>query len=270
LPPSFPGEPMSDEGLFSGRMIDVAGLSYSVGASPILRDLSFAVEKNDFVLVFGQNGAGKSTLMKILSGIVAASGGRVSIAGKDVGLYSRRELATVLSYLPQADEFSLPILVKDVLLSGRYPYRSLFKKFSGHDRELFEKGIERFSLGGLLERNIQTLSGGERKKVLLATAFIQDVPLILLDEPLSSLDPGSTVGLKKMLVDLHGEGRTIVLVSHEIEHFFSQANKLLALKRGTKSYFGEKKFSRQLFQQVYDVSFQRAFIDGKEIIYLNE
>jgi len=251
-------------------MIKVTGLSYFAGMRPILRDLNFSIEKNDFVLIFGQNGAGKSTLLRILSGIVSAKKGEVMIAGKNVALYSKKELATMLSFLPQSDEFELPILVKDILLSGRYPYRSIFKKLSDRDNDVYEKGIERFALGDLLGRNIQTLSGGERKKVLLATAFIQDVPIILLDEPINSLDPGSTVHLKKMLEYLHHEGKTIVLVSHEIEHFFPYANKILALKNGEKSYFGEKIFSPQLFHEVYEVSFQRTLIGGKEIIYVNE
>jgi iron complex transport system ATP-binding protein len=251
-------------------MIEIAGLSYFAGMRPILKDLSFSIKKNDFVLIFGQNGAGKSTLLKILSGIVSARKGKVLIAGKNIALYSKKELATIVSYLPQSDEFGLPILVKDILLAGRYPYRSIFKKLSDRDNDIFDKGVERFELGGLLDRNIQTLSGGERKKVLLATAFIQDVPVILLDEPINSLDPGSAVHLKKSLEYLHHEGKTIVLVSHEIEHFFPYANKILALKNGMKYYFGDKIFSPRLFYHVYEVSFQRTLIGGKEMIYINE
>ena len=172
--------------------------------------------------------------------------------------------------MPQSDEFGLPILVKDILLAGRYPYRSIFKKLSDRDREIFAEGVERFGLGDLLKRNMQTLSGGERKKVLLATAFIQDVPIILLDEPVNFLDPGSTVQLIKMLENLRDSGKTILLVSHEIERFFSSANKMLALKNGRMSYFGDKKFSRELFREVFQVDFQRTFFDGKEILFVNE
>ena len=232
-------------------MIEVAGCFIVPGRRPILQELDFSVKKNDFVLIFGQNGAGKSTLLKILAGLIPAGKGEVLIDGKNVARYTKRELATLLSYLPQSDEFGLPILVKDILLAGRYPYRSIFKKLQGRDRQLFAAGVERFGLGDLLQRNMQTLSGGERKKVLLATAFIQDVPIILLDEPLNFLDPGSTVQLLKMLENLHASGKTIVVVAHEVERFFPSANKMLALKNGRMSYFGKKIFSHELFQDSF-------------------
>jgi iron complex transport system ATP-binding protein len=251
-------------------MVEARGISFSVGSRSILHGLDFAIEKKDFVLVFGQNGAGKSTLLRILAGMLRADNGEVALAGRSVASYSKRELAARLCYLPQSDEFVLPILVRDILLAGRYPYRSFFKKLTCRDREIFDSGVEHFRLGDLLERNMQTLSGGERKKVLLASAFIQDVPLILLDEPLNFLDPGSAFHLVKMLENLNRDGKTIVVVSHEIEHFFPQANKMLALKNGGMRYFGGKLFSAELLQDVYQVSFQRIMAAGREIIFVHE
>lgn len=251
-------------------MIQVADLSYFAGGRPILQGLNFSIDRNDFVLLFGKNGAGKSTLLRILAGMIPAWKGEVRINGKNVARYSKRELATMLSYLPQSDEFGLPISVKDILLSGRYPYRSIFKKLSVRDQELFTEGVESFGLGDLLARNMQTLSGGERKKVLLASAFIQDVPLILLDEPVNFLDPGSTFHFIKMLDSLHRQGKTILLVSHEIQYFFPYANKILALKDGRNCYFGNKIFSAELFQDIYQVSLGQTFVGNKEIIFVNE
>jgi iron complex transport system ATP-binding protein len=251
-------------------MIKVAHLSYSLGRKPILQNMDFSLNENDFVLIFGPNGAGKSTVLKLLAGIIVAKQGDIFIGPKNILRYSKKELATKVAYLPQFDEFSLPLLVKDVLLSGRYPYQSFFKKYSRQDYEIFEKTVEHFVLADYLDRNMQTLSGGERKKVLLASAFIQDVPLILLDEPLNSLDPASAMQVIKMLKELHDQGKTIVLVSHLIQYFFPQANKMLALKNGKTLYFGTKKFSEQLFHDIYQVSVKRVFVENKEIIYINE
>jgi ABC-type cobalamin/Fe3+-siderophores transport system ATPase subunit len=251
-------------------MIKVAHLDYSLGHKIILQNLNFSLNKNDFTLIFGPNGAGKSTLLKLLAGIIAAKQGDIFIGWKNILHYSKKELATQVAYLPQFDEFSLPLLVRDVLLSGRYPYQSFFKKYSHRDYDIFEKTVERFALGDYIDRNMQTLSGGERKKVLLASAFIQDVPIILLDEPLNFLDPASALQVIEMLSEMHNQGKTIVLVSHLIQYFFPQANKMLALKNGKICYFGLKKFSEQLFQDIYQVSFKRIFIENKEIIYINE
>ena len=251
-------------------MIKVAHLFHSLGHKPILQNIDFFLNENDFVLIFGPNGAGKSTLLKLLAGIIAAKQGEIFIGRKNILLYSKKELATQIAYLPQFDEFSLPLLVKDILLSGRYPYQSFFRKYSSRDYEIFEKTVERFALADYVDRNKQTLSGGERKKVLLASAFIQDVPLILLDEPLNFLDPASAMQVIKMLKEMHDQGKTIVLVSHLIQYFFPQANKMLALKNGKIHYFGAKKFSEQLFHDIYQVSVKRVFVENKEIIYINE
>jgi len=251
-------------------MINVAGLSHAIGGKSILKNLEFSINDNDFLLIFGPNGAGKSTLLKLLAGILSVSQGDIRIDGRTISTYSKKELATRVAYLPQFDEFNLPLLVRDILLSGRYPYGSFFRKYSRLDYEIFEKTVERFALREYVGRNIQTLSGGERKKVLLASAFIQDVPLILLDEPLNFLDPASAMQVIRMLKEMHEQGKTILLVSHLIHYFFPQANKMLALKNGEMRYFGAKKFSAELFDEIYQVAMQRVFVAGQEIIYIHE
>ena len=221
-------------------------------------------------MIFGPNGAGKSTLLKLLAGMLAATQGDIFIGPKNILRYAKKELARQVAYLPQFDEFSLPLLVRDVLMSGRYPYGSLFKKYSLQDRHVVERTVERFALREVIDRNMQTLSGGERKKVMLASAFIQDVPIVFLDEPLNSLDPASALQVIKMLGEMHAAGKTIVLVSHLLHYFFPQANRMLALKDGAMHYFGEKKFSAPLFREIYQVKLERAFIENREIIYVNE
>jgi iron complex transport system ATP-binding protein len=241
-----------------------------INGKPILQNVGFSLNENDFLLIFGPNGAGKSTLLKLLAGISAAKQGDIFIGRKNILHYSKKELAAQVAYLPQFDEFSLPLLVRDILLSGRYPYQSFFKKYSHQDLEIFEKTVEQFALAEYLERNIQTLSGGERKKVMLASAFIQDVPLILLDEPFNFLDPGSAMQVVKMLKEMHEQGKTILLVSHLLQYFFPQANKMLALKNGAMQYFGAKKYSAELFQDIYRVAFKRICVGNKEVIYIDE
>lgn len=251
-------------------MLEVCGLSYSAGPRPVLQGIDLTLAAGGFLLVFGRNGAGKSTLLRLLAGRLRANAGQVRLAGCDLAGYSRRELARHVSFLPQADEFALPMLVSDVLLAGRYPYRSLFRGPSRRDIEAFDAGVAQFGLEALLPRNVQTLSGGERKKVLLAAAFIQDVPLILLDEPLNFLDPGSAQQLTRMLSGLHRNGRTIVVVSHEIERFFPLATRMLALDAGRARYSGPRTFSTDLFRDVYGIPFQRIAAAGRELIIADE
>jgi iron complex transport system ATP-binding protein len=251
-------------------MIKVEHVSHSLGRKAVLRNLDFQLHENDFVLVFGPNGAGKSTLLKLLAGIFSAEKGNVFIGQKNILSYSRKELAAKVAYLPQFDDFNLPLLVKDILFLSRYPYQALFKGYSGRDFEIIGQAVERFALHDYVGRNMQTLSGGERKKVLLASAFIQDVPVILLDEPLNFLDPAGAMLVCGMLREMHAMGKTIVLVSHGVEQVYSLANKMLALKNGEIRYFGEKVFSTELFREIYQVSLKRVRADNREIIYIDE
>jgi ABC-type cobalamin/Fe3+-siderophores transport system ATPase subunit len=251
-------------------MIKVEHVSHSLGRKTILQDLDFHLHENDFVLIFGPNGAGKSTLLKLLAGILVAEKGDVFIGQKNIARYSKKELAAQVAYLPQFDDFNLPLLVSDILLSGRYPYQALFKRYSRRDYEMVEQAVERFAMQDYVDRNIQTLSGGERKKVLLASAFIQDVPIVLLDEPLNFLDPAGARQVMRMLREMHAMGKTIVLVSHALEYVYSQASKMLALKDGEIRYFGEKKFSAELFRDIYRVKVKRVFAGNREVIYIDE
>lgn len=251
-------------------MMKINSLGWTAGGRAILRQVNFTVERNDFVLVFGANGAGKSTLLRLMAGLLHPAAGEVLLEGRSVALHSRRELAARLSYLAQNDEFELPVLVKDILQASRYPYRSFLNRLSQADREAIVRGVEEFGLEELLPRNMQTLSGGEKRKVLLAGALIQDVPLILLDEPLNYLDPGSAASLLKGLRRLHGKGKTMVVVSHEVERFFPLANKIVALKRGEARYAGERVFSRELLRDIYGVAFRQAVCENREILFVDE
>lgn len=251
-------------------MISVERLSHSLGRRAVLHDLNFHLHENDFVLVFGPNGAGKSTLLKLLAGVLAAEQGTILINRKKISHYSKKELATRIAYLPQSEDFNLPLRVEDVLYSGRYPYQTLFRGYARRDHELVEQAVERFEMGGWLGRNVQTLSGGERKKVLLASAFIQDVPIVLLDEPLNDLDPAGASQVRLMLKQMHAMGKTIVLISHALELVFAQATRMLALKNGRIRYFGEKQFLPDLFHDIYQVSLKRIVGENREIIYVDE
>jgi iron complex transport system ATP-binding protein len=122
-------------------MIRVKRLSHTLGRKVVLRDLDFNFQENDFVLVFGPNGAGKSTLLKLLAGILTAEQGEIFIGQKNIGRLSRRELATRVAYLPQLEDFNLPLPVKDILLSGRYPYQGLFRRYARVDHEMVERAV---------------------------------------------------------------------------------------------------------------------------------
>jgi len=247
-------------------MIELRQVSVTIHRQSILDSISLAVEPEDFWLVLGPNGAGKTTLLKTLAGIGCGYSGSITWEGCELRDFTPRTLARKVVYLAQEEIFSLPVRVRDLLEMGRYPYQGLFSRFTPEDRRIFVETVSRFDLQPLLERNIQSLSGGEKKKVLIASALIQDVPTILLDEPFSFLDPQSTTNLLHLIRELSGEKKTVIVVSHAIDRLFPMANKLLLLKNGRCLYAGKKVFDETLLRETYEVGFRQVRLEQKEYI----
>jgi iron complex transport system ATP-binding protein len=251
-------------------MIQVEGLSYHLQKKVILENIDIQIEAGDFWLIFGPNGAGKTTLLKIISGLLQHYDGLAKVKGRDIKDISYKEMAKIMSYQPQFDEFSLPIRIKEILLSGRYPYKSFFKDYSDDDFRVYHEVVQQLELEPFLERDINTLSGGERKKVMLASAFIQDVAIILFDEPFTFLDPEAISNLKRMMVNMNRMGKTLIVVSHNFEIFFPLVNKIIALKQGKVVYSGDKVFDKEILKETYNASFDRIMHQGREIIFLDD
>jgi iron complex transport system ATP-binding protein len=251
-------------------MIEIEHLHFRIGEKIILENINLKILPGEFWLIFGPNGAGKTTLFQILAGLISGYQGDIRIYSQNIRGQSRREMAREMAYLPQFDEFSLPLSVGDILLSGRYPYTSFFKDYTDRDHSLVERAVDRFGLRDFLNRDINTLSGGERKKVMLASAFIQDVSIILLDEPFTFLDPRSAASLKETLVALHQQGKTLVVISHQIESLFPMVNKTAALKAGKMIHSGPRRFDPLVLQETYGILYNRLRSGNRDIIYIDE
>lgn len=250
--------------------IDIKGLSYFFDKKKILQNIDLKIEAGDFWLIFGPNGAGKTTLLKIMSGLIHDFEGDARVKGRDIKKISTRDIAKVISYQPQFDEFSLPIRIKEILMAGRYPYKSFFRDYSKEDYDIYREVVSQLELGPFVDRDINTLSGGERKKVMLASAFIQDVSIILFDEPFTFLDPEAVSNLKKMMVQMNNMGKTLVVVSHNFEILFPLVDKIIALKEGQVVYSGKKVFDKDILKETYNTTFERITFKDKEIIFLND
>ncbi|MCP5049329.1 MAG: ABC transporter ATP-binding protein [bacterium] len=251
-------------------MIEIKDLSYRLRRKTILDGIDLNIGDGDFWLIFGPNGAGKTTLLKIMSGLLHGYGGSAWVNGNPIKNISFKDMAKVLSYQPQFDEFSLPIRVKEILMAGRYPYKSFYKDYSAEDYRVCDEVVKQLDLEPFVDRDITTLSGGERKKVMLASAFIQDVSIILFDEPFTFLDPEAVSNLKKMMARMNAMGKTLVVVSHHFETLFPIVNKIIALKEGKVVYCGAKVFDKDILETTYNASFERIMHKQKEIIFLDD
>ncbi len=197
-------------------MITAEGVSLTLGGAPVLRDVSVSVGTGRWLGVVGPNGAGKTSLLRCLAHQVRHHGS-VRLGGHDVRALSRRELARLVAYVPQRPVFPPDMTVTEYVLLGRTPYLGYMASPRTADRRLCTQLLDRLLLGGLSERRLGGLSGGELQRLVLARALAQQAPILLLDEPTSALDLGRRLDALELVDDLRRERElTVVSAVHDL------------------------------------------------------
>ncbi len=247
-------------------ILQINDLTLTLRGKKILNHVQWTIQSGQFWLMVGPNGAGKTTLLRALAGLVRKFDGEILLKGRSVSATPRRELARRLAYLPQFSAFTMPMTAGDVVSAGLYPYHSLLHPRPGRESAV-SSALDRFGIADLENRDMRTLSGGERRKVMLASAVVQDVPVILMDEPFTFLDPEAAFQLKEHLTALHREGRTIVAVSHRMNLLFPVADHLAALRDGRMLSAGPLRFDPQLLHSVFGVDFHLVPHGNEEILH---
>ena len=216
----------------SQPLVSCRNVSFGYDGIAIVKALSVVIEKGDFLCIIGENGAGKSTLVKgLLRLIPTMAGSLVFGAGwKDIG------------YLQQssAGQNDFPAGVEEIVLSGRLPFCGLRPFYSHKDKEIARLNMERLKITGIRNRCFRELSGGQQRRVLLARALCASQTVLILDEPVSGLDPSISAELYELLAELNRELQlTIIMVSHDVETARQYATQTLYLKDGAFAGGGE-------------------------------
>ncbi len=214
-------------------MIELRSISFRYQKDWVLRDLSFLIEKGEFVGVIGPNGSGKSTLLKILSSVLIAQKGEIFYEGVPLKKMNRNDLAKKIAVVPQETHLLFPFKALEIVLMGRAPYLGhlLFERTI--DLEIAKKAMEWTETLQFSERSIDELSGGERKRVFIARALAQEPEVILLDEPTSNLDIHHQLDFLELILHLNQErGLTIVMASHDINIASEFCDRLILLQQG--------------------------------------
>jgi iron complex transport system ATP-binding protein len=237
--------------------LEIKSLSLSIGGNDILKDASFDIPKGAFLSVVGPNGAGKTTLLRCVMGVTGGWTGDVLVGGKPLGTYRRRNLARLVSYVPQSDEMVFPYTGRELVMMGRYPYLTPLTRSNRADVEVVERTLEITGTSSLADRDMRTLSGGERQKILIAGALAQEAGTMLLDEPTTFLDPRHTDEILSILTDLNRSGVTIVMVTHDINHAVHYADSVTALVNGKVAFNGlsEDLMTKEVLESVYGKEF---------------
>jgi len=211
----------------------VHNVSYAYGTTPILKNISFSVQKGFFYIIIGPNGSGKTTLMKIMAGIEKFKKGRVEIMGRPCRQYSRPELARTDAFVPQNIPDDFAFTVREVVLMGRSPHQGALGLERKEDGKILKQAMVFTGIEHLAHRKIDQLSGGERQRVFIARAICQEPRIILLDEPTAALDLAHQVRIMDLMEKLKNEkGVTVIMVSHDINLAAMYGDCLLLLKEG--------------------------------------
>lgn len=254
-------------------MLNIQNLTAGYPGNRVLTDVSLAFAQGAVTVVAGPNGCGKSTLLKALAGILPAEGS-LFLDELDLLTLEKRELAKKIAFLPQNRPVP-EITVKNLVLHGRFPYLSYPRRYRQEDHRIAAAAMKKMDVADLADRDIATLSGGQRQKVYIAMALAQDTPVVLLDEPNTFLDIAHQLQLMDQAKALAAEGKTVVLVLHDLSMALEYADSLAVLLDGRCLFQGspEDAFRSGCLDAAFGVPVQRMktpegwkyYFSGKKI-----
>jgi zinc transport system ATP-binding protein len=213
-------------------LITCENVSLGYDNKVILSNLNFSVNSGDYLCIIGENGSGKSTLMKTILGLKSTLDGKITMSD---GLKQNE-----IGYLPQQTvvQRDFPASVWEIVLSGCLNKCGIMPFYSKASKELAKKNMERMNITSLAKRCYRELSGGQQQRVLLARALCATEKLLLLDEPVSGLDPKVTAEMYSLINNLNKQGITIIMISHDMNASVKYASHILHI--GENIFFGTK------------------------------
>lgn len=217
--------------------VEVFAVSFSwqgVDSASVFSNVSFSVSRGESVAMIGPNGVGKSTLLRCLAGLLSPVSGFVEVNGRRLNSFTPKEFARQVAFLPQSTTAIPSLRVRDVVMTGRYPYFTLFDPASSRDRDAVNSSLELTGTTHLADRRFDELSGGERQRVLLAGAIAQEAPILLLDEPFTFLDPAGQAEFSAIISKLRADrGVTVITVTHDLARAAADGCRILGLAEGS-------------------------------------
>ena len=234
-------------------------------AAPVIRDLTMDLPRGRVTALLGPNGCGKSTLLRLCARLLEPAAGEVLLDGRPLAAIPRKELARLVSVLPQGRPVSA-IPVYTLVSHGRFPYLGYPRRMGREDREKVEEALALTDTARYRHRSVAELSGGQRQKVYFAMALAQDTPLVLLDEPATYLDLGHQLELMERISLLRSRGKTVVAVLHDLPQALEWAGHIVVMKDGRLAGEGspEEVFRQGILDQVFGLTCRRLTVDGQE------
>jgi ABC-type Mn2+/Zn2+ transport system ATPase subunit len=245
--------------------LDIRDLTVRYHQVLALEHVTFSAAQQEIVGIIGPNGSGKSSLMKCVMGLVKPWQGEILVMGRP-----NIEQRKLIGYMPQVEDvqWDFPVTVADVALMGRYARRGLFRRPTREDRAMADAALQRMGMYDLRRRLIGELSGGQRRRVLLARALANHPSVLLMDEPMAGLDARAQHRLLDIMNELRDEGATIVLSTHDMSCVSTCAAKVACLNQRLVA-FGDpaEVLTEKVLNQTFGTHLLLVHLDGQAYAY---
>jgi iron complex transport system ATP-binding protein len=221
-----------------------------------LVDVSLAVQRGSLTGLLGPNGCGKTTLLKLMAGVLRPRAGTITLAGRAMQSIARRELARQIAVVPQETHPAFDYSVLEMVLMGRHPHLGTFQLEGPEDIAIAHDSLSATGTAHLAERAYMTLSGGEKQRVVIASALAQAPDVLLLDEPTASLDLAYQMEVASLLHRLNRDrGVSMVLATHDLNLAASLCDSLVLVRSGCVLAHGQTRdvLTATMIRQLYDV-----------------
>ncbi len=240
-------------------LVEIRDLTAGYPGIQVLKGINLRIPEGKVTALLGPNGCGKTTLLKAMCGILHAQSGQVLLQGENVLALPAQLRARKLAYLAQNRQVP-DLTVERLVLHGRFPYLSYPRRYRQQDHAIAEAAMAQMGILEMAEAPMETLSGGQRQKAYIAMALAQDTPVILLDEPTTFLDIKHQLHLLHQAQSLAQQGKTILMILHDLAHAFRMADQLVLMDQGQIVQQGtpEQLFASGTVEQVFGVRLERT------------
>lgn len=251
-------------------VLDISSLSFNFGSKNILADIDLSIKDNGIVGIIGPNGSGKSTLLKCIYRVLKPKTGTIFIDGKNINDYQFKETAKKMAVVAQHNDTHFDFNVLEMVLIGRSPHKKFMERDSAEDIELAYKALEQVNMKDFADRNFSSLSGGEKQRIILARALVQNTDCLILDEPTNHLDIKHQLHFMSLAKNLK---ITVISAIHDLNIVAMYCDKIYALKEGQIIASGSvnEVITEEVIKTLYDVEAKIIYDEEKKphVIFKN-
>lgn len=251
-------------------VLDISSLSFNFGSKNILADIDLSIKNNGIVGIIGPNGSGKSTLLKCIYRVLKPKTGTIFIDGKNINDYQFKETAKKMAVVAQHNDTHFDFNVLEMVLIGRSPHKKFMERDSVEDIELAYKALEQVNMKDFADRSFSSLSGGEKQRIILARALVQNTDCLILDEPTNHLDIKHQLHFMSLAKDLK---ITVISAIHDLNIAAMYCDKIYALKEGQIIASGSvnEVITEEVIKTLYDVEAKIIYDEEKKphVIFKN-